>query len=171
MRVIGDTRELESALPDGLGVTLRYPYLPNSWSGVSHIGLLKEHTRTDVKTFTNNITVDWEAVVQDVVIEEKWEAMDYHFFHQLWIFYMDRSRHLKYRPKDLNNYEYDVELIEIKADKQEKFWVKGVTIRMKVHAEGSVWNDALQGGKDPYKAHKIFPDAVDKRGNKLPPTP
>jgi hypothetical protein len=171
LQVVGDMRELESPpiTLGGLGVTLKYPYLPESWSGVSNIGLLMEHSRTDVKTIESNITVDWEAVVQDVVITENWTAMDYNFYHQLWLFYMER-KHLKYRPKDLNTFEYLVEIVSISAQKQHKFWVNGVVLKLKVHCVGGAWTDNTTtscpdfppgGAFDPYRKNKIFPNAVD----------
>ena len=133
------TRELITAFTRSGGAIpieerriLRYPYLPEAWTGVSHAGLLLSRDRVDVKTFMQNITVAWESVLQDVVIEENFPQMDYSFFHNLWQAYQE-GVHLVYCPRDLNQEEYEVELIEVKASKQHRFWVDGVTTRFKIH--------------------------------------
>jgi hypothetical protein len=134
----------------------RYPYLPASWSGISHSGPLTPHERVDVKTFGNNITVDWETVLQDTVIIEEFDAMDYKFFHILWQLYMSRN-HLLYRPRDLNYNEYEIELIEIHAGKQDRFWVHSVSLKYKIHSITT--NMTSLANRYEFVDKKIFPKA------------
>lgn len=167
------TRELVLGYSDGgqqlsydLSTPFRYPYLPENWSGVSHSGLLQEHSRTDVKTFTNNISVSWEAVLQDVTIKETFQSMDYNFFHSLWSLYMAR-RHCFYRPRDISLEEYEVEIVDIKPGKQHRFWVDGVTIELKVHrVVRTPYNDYT------WINNRVLPpsiEVIDARLRNLPP--
>jgi phage tail sheath gpL-like len=134
----------------------RYPYLPQDWSGISHIGPLVSIERVDVKTFGNNMTVSWDPVLQDTVITEAFDSMDYKFFHALWSLYMSRT-HLLFRPRDLNYNEYEIEFVEVHAGKQDRFWVHNVSLKYKIH---SVTNAMVSlENRYQFMDKKIFPKA------------
>lgn len=110
----------------GLDRAIQYPYLPNRTHGFAYdIVPLVDHATQ--KTLSSNILQQWDAVATDVVIKEIYEgdiAAQWSFFHQLYEFWrtlLDPEDYLIWRPLDLTDKWYRVQIVQMKVGGDDNF--------------------------------------------------
>jgi len=109
----------------GLSLAIPYPILPTvtrnfSWEVLTRRDMIREKTLSSAKT------TKWDAVFDDVVITETWEApgglsFPWRFFHDLHRVYLTdpdwlNGEYLLWRPMDRSERAYPIEIISITVD-------------------------------------------------------
>lgn len=102
----------------GLGERIQYPCIPTRTMGFS-LDLLSRVDFAEAKTLTSNVTQQWQAVAEDVVIKEIFEgplSQQQSFFWAVYQFYrrlINVDEYMLWRPLDLTDKVYRVRILNM----------------------------------------------------------